>query len=795
MRIPATVFTALLLTGEPGFSFPVREKVANEKSSLPVQSLFRLTSDPSKLGKGNRVRVLGAVTFFLPDRFVIQSDASAAMVEPVDAIQLKIGDEVDIVGIPASGGLSPLLQHATVRRTGKTLFPKAEAINLQRGLSGSDDLRLIKLEGRLVELRSGPFERTLLLLSEGSFIETVLPPDDVAGFRYLEAGSYLGVTGVCSVQTTQNHSQKSFRLLLRSKQDVVVLRAASWWSVTHTLYLFLGTVLSTLVVVAWVVILRRRVADQIGVIRRQLAEADRLKEKAEAASRAKSDFLANMSHEIRTPLNGIIGMTELATVSSGPEQHEYHSLIKSSGEALLVILNDILDYSKIEAGKITLESVEFSLEEVISSSIKSIAPSAHKKGLELTFYLEPDVPLDVVGDPSRLRQVLLNLAGNALKFTSKGEVGVRVSVDQVSGVGVLLHFAVHDTGVGIPKDKQRRLFQPFEQADSSTTRQYGGTGLGLAISARMVQLMGGTIWIDSTPGRGSTFHFTVQFVNSSSLETLARKINGNFSQVGILVVDDSAANRQIVTEILSSWQMDVIVADSGSAGLRVLEQAAADAKPFRLILLDEEMPGMNGSEFIQRMRSGPAAETATIMMLSSSSRSSGSLQTPSTCLIKPIGISELRAAIDRELGDPALKQIALKPARSIAEAKLSLRILVAEDNPVNQKLALAMFSKMGHQVTLANNGLEALSEWNQTLFDLIFMDVQMPQMDGLEAVRQIRKQEVAKGSRSRIIAMTANVLDGDREQCMAAGMDDYVSKPISHRALVEVIKRVVASVS
>jgi two-component system sensor histidine kinase/response regulator len=563
---------------------------------------------------------------------------------------------------------------------------------------------------------------------------------------------------------------------------------------TQVLYLTLGTVAATLAVVAWVVILRRRVAIQVGVDRRQLADADRLKDKAEAASRAKSDFLANMSHEIRTPLNGIIGMTELAMVSSGSEQHEYHTLIKSSGEALLVILNDILDYSKIEAGKITLESVDFSLEEVISCSVKSIAPSAHKKGLELTFYLEPDVPLDIVGDPSRLRQVLLNLAGNAIKFTSQGEVGVRVSVDEVSAAGIRLHFAIRDTGVGIPKDKQRRLFQPFEQADSSTTRQFGGTGLGLAISARIVQLMGGAIWIESTPGHGSTFHFTVQFGKSSAPATLSRKTSPDFSHTSILVIDDNATSARIIAEITAGWHMDAVLADSGSAGLRVLQQAALDGRPFRLVLLDQEMPGMNGSEFIQRMKSGPAAGTATIMMLSSSDRSSGSSHGASGYLIKPLGFTELRAAIDRELGDPALKQTAVSAGPAITAAKLSLSILVAEDNPINQKLATAMFGKMGHRVTLAGNGLEAITEWNRTPFDLIFMDVQMPQMDGLEATRQIRKQEVAKGSRSPIIAMTANVLDGDRELCLAAGMDDYVSKPISHRALGEVIARTAVGV-
>ncbi len=569
-------------------------------------------------------------------------------------------------------------------------------------------------------------------------------------------------------------------------------------------YNFLSAVVAILLVVAWAVILRviilkRRVAEQIAVIRRQLAEADRLKEKAEAASRAKSDFLANMSHEIRTPLNGIIGMTELAMSSSGMEQHEYHTLIKSSGEALLVILNDILDYSKIEAGKVTLESVDFSLEEVISTSIKSIAPSAHKKGLELTYYLEPNVPLNVIGDPSRLRQVLLNLAGNALKFTSEGEVGIRVSVERVSESRVQLHVAVRDTGVGIPTEKQRRLFQPFEQADSSTTRRYGGTGLGLAISARIVQLMGGVIWIESKPHKGSTFHFTAEFGRSSSLETLAHKTSSNLNNVSLknvslLVIDDNATSRSIIAEITSGWEMETVCAASASAGLRVLEQAAVDSKPFQVVLFDDQMPGINGSEFMQRIGLGPASGTATIIMLSSANGSSGSPHGASNYLIKPIGFNELRAAIERALADPAQKQAATVASPGFSEAEGSLRLLVAEDNAVNRKLAAAMFGKMGHRVTLVNNGLEAILEWNRTPFDLIFMDVQMPEMDGLEATRQIRKQESAKGIRSRIVAMTANALDGDRELCLAAGMDDYVSKPISRRALAGVIERMTIKV-
>jgi signal transduction histidine kinase/CheY-like chemotaxis protein len=725
----------------------------------------------------------------------MQHGSEATIVEPAPAGSFQPGDEVEVSGLKDQGEHLTILRQASVKKTGKHLEIPSQTLDPAQLVTGSHNLQLVSLDGQLIEVSAEPARVTLALLSGGAFWTAVLPSNAPGALRNLNKGSVLRITGVCSIQRNQADQQQSFTLLLRSASDVTVLRTASWWSLTHVLFLLLCcSLLGTTVILGWaIIVLRRRVAEQIDVIRQQLVEADRLKDKAEGASRAKSDFLANMSHEIRTPLNGIIGMTELAMAATGNEQHEYHNLIKSSGEALLVILNDILDYSKIEAEKITLESVDFSLEEVISSSIKGIAPSAHKKGLELTFYLEPDVPLHVVGDPGRLRQVLLNLTGNALKFTSQGEVGVRVSRDQVKGEGVQLHFAIHDTGVGIPKDKQLRLFKPFEQADSSTTRRFGGTGLGLSISAKIVQLMGGTIWIDSTPGRGSTFHFTSQFLKSASPAPLERAASRSFSHESVLVIDDNATSRKILEDIMSAWQVETVLAESGSSGLMVLEQAARSGKPFRLVLLDDGMPGMDGSQFIQQMKKGPASDTPVIIMLSSASANHRSDEGVTNCLIKPVGFAELRAAMERELFGTPKEEQAVKQAAAFKPADVPLRLLVAEDNPVNQRLARAMFSKMGHQVTIANNGLEALSHWDKSEFDLIFMDVQMPEMDGLEAARQIRKQELLKGTRSRMIAMTANVLDGDRELCLSAGMDDYVSKPISRDSLADVINRVLVA--
>jgi CheY-like chemotaxis protein/nitrogen-specific signal transduction histidine kinase len=537
------------------------------------------------------------------------------------------------------------------------------------------------------------------------------------------------------------------------------------------------------------------VAEQTGVIRRQLAEADKLKAKAEAASLAKGEFLANMSHEIRTPLNGIIGMTELAISSSGAEQEQYHSLIRSSGEALLVIINDILDYSKIEAGRIVIESVPFNLEKVVGDAIQSLANSAHKKGLELNLRVDSDVPSELVGDPNRLRQVLLNLAGNAIKFTELGEVSVTVAVDASSETEARLRFSVRDTGVGISPEQQGKLFRPFEQADSSTTRRFGGTGLGLAISARIVQLMGGEIRIDSQLGAGSTFHFAVQFAKpvQPPASVPADGVE-NLADASILIVDDNATSRSNLQEMASCWQMPAELAGSGSAALERLAEATHAGRPFRLLLLDEEMPGMNGVEVLPQMLPICAnMNCATIMMLTSNGAASSTAQCRqlgvTTFLTKPIRRSELLAAIRKELGTAPPETAAKAISPAWARAQSSLRILVAEDNLVNQAVAVAMLGKMGHQVTLANNGLQAMALSSKAEFDLILMDVQMPEMDGFEATRQIRGRELGNGRHIPIIAMTANAMGGDRDRCVASGMDDYISKPISGRSLAEAISR------
>jgi signal transduction histidine kinase/DNA-binding response OmpR family regulator len=735
----------------------------------PVVELLRFTPG----GRGEEASsIRGVVLLTNPTGPTwVRDHTGGVLIASHARVVLAVGDLVQATGFAEPGTYNPVLRSAELMRVGTGAAPAPSPVTVDAILEDGLDARLTQVVGYLVDRSSnGGRERLTLVAGTRTFLAEL--PDGQS--QRLERGSLLSVTGVSAIDVAAGGAlvPRGVTLYLRSTNDITVLGGPPWLTAGRAVSITFGLVVVTVAAFGWVALLRRRVSKQTAALRRA-------KDSAEAASLAKSEFLANVSHEIRTPMNGVLGMTELVLESEiTPEQRECLTMARTSGQSLVTLINEILDFSKIEAGKMQTDSVPFPIFDVLTETVRPLSLQAVEKGLSFVYDLSPALPERLIGDGGRLGQILTNLVGNAVKFTRHGSIGVRATADSVTATGIVLHVAVSDTGIGVPKEKQQAIFDAFTQADGSITREFGGTGLGLSIAARLVTLMGGRMWLESTAGEGATFHFTLPLDEAPpagdavSVAALAGR--------RILVVEEHAANRDTHEASVRFWGMVPRSVGGAFEALAELRQAVEAREPYAIVLVDQHMSGIDGLELAEQAgRAGVAAGAHFVLMTTPGSPVDATVAEAAGIverLSKPFSPLDLRACLLRAIAGPAVR--AGKPAVAPL-GSVSLAILVAEDNPVNQRVAQRMLERLGHRVRIAGNGREAVDALDDGRFDAVLMDMQMPEMNGIEASGAIRAREQARSTgRTPIIALTANAMNSDRDKCLAAGMDAYLSKPI-----------------